>query len=332
MNERYGRDYDDDDYGSDDWDERRGWSERANRQRDIARAGENRERGYPGRSYGQQGYGQGYGQQGYGQQGYGQQGYSGYGQQGSGDRFGGYEQQRAQYGQGGQYGHSDRYGQRGQGGQFGGGQSWQGGQPWQGGQQPAQRGQSGQSYGAQYGQGWSGGRHASYPSDRFSSERSFDRPNPSTWSQGSNWSSGRSYGELGSESASLRREGSYFGKGPKGYTRSDDRIREDVCDRLSDDDEVDASDITVTVKGGEVTLEGTVLDRRSKHRAEDIAESVGGVKDVHNSLRTQKGFFQEMGDRVTGRDESAQHGHTGSGTRNSGSSTQGGSNATNARS
>jgi hypothetical protein len=30
--------------------------------------------------------------------------------------------------------------------------------------------------------------------------------------------------------------GGFFGKGPKGYTRSGDRIREDVCDRLSYDD------------------------------------------------------------------------------------------------
>src|SRR4029077_3266456 len=36
--------------------------------------------------------------------------------------------------------------------------------------------------------------------------------------------------------------GRYYGKGPKGYVRSDDRIRDDVCDRLSDDDDVDASE------------------------------------------------------------------------------------------
>jgi Flp pilus assembly secretin CpaC len=90
-----------------------------------------------------------------------------------------------------------------------------------------------------------------------------------------------------------------------------------VCDRLSADDEVDASDITVTVKAGEVTLEGTVPDRRSKHRAEDIADAVSGVKDVHNSLRAQKGILQEIGDRISG-NETEQHGHSGSGTRNSG--------------
>jgi hypothetical protein len=110
---------------------------------------------------------------------------------------------------------------------------------------------------------------------------------------------------------------SQFGRGPKGYTRSDERIREDICDRLSDDDEVDARDITVTVKNAEVVLEGSVSDRRSKHRAEDIAESVSGVKDVSNHLKARKGLFQELGDKLSGDDDAEHHGHRGTGTRNS---------------
>jgi hypothetical protein len=105
-----------------------------------------------------------------------------------------------------------------------------------------------------------------------------------------------------------------YGKGPKGYVRSDERIREDVCDRLSDDDELDASDITVNVTAGEVRLEGTVLDRHSKHRAEDVAEAVSGVRDVTNNLRTRKGFLQEIGDKLSGDDKSEHRGHSGSGT------------------
>src|SRR5690606_23118505 len=71
--------------------------------------------------------------------------------------------------------------------------------------------------------------------------------------------------------------GTYVGRGPKGYRRSDERITEDVCDRLTDDPMVDASDITVQVRDGEVTLTGTVEDRRQKRRAEDIVEDVPGV-------------------------------------------------------
>jgi hypothetical protein len=110
------------------------------------------------------------------------------------------------------------------------------------------------------------------------------------------------------------RRGGFAGKGPRGYARSDDRMREDVCERLSQDDEVDASDVTVTVVKGEVTLEGTVPDRHSKRRAEDIAESVAGVTDVHNRLRANKGFVEEMSDKLMGR--ANESGHTGSGTRN----------------
>jgi hypothetical protein len=81
---------------------------------------------------------------------------------------------------------------------------------------------------------------------------------------------------------------SHYGRGPKGYTRSDDRIREDVSDRLTDDWVVDASDIEVRVANGEVTLAGTVDSRRAKRRAEDCAENVSGVRNVQNNLRVRQ--------------------------------------------
>ena len=93
---------------------------------------------------------------------------------------------------------------------------------------------------------------------------------------------------LGDEDAKRRlqqKEGPHRGKGPKGYQRSEERIKEDVCERLSDDALLDASDITVEVDGAEVTLSGTVDSRQDKRRAEDIAAAVSGVADVHNQLR-----------------------------------------------
>ncbi len=80
-------------------------------------------------------------------------------------------------------------------------------------------------------------------------------------------------------------QGRYRGRGPRGYRRSDERIREDVNDRLTDDPWVDATDIEVGVAGGEVTLAGLVEDRATRRRAEDIAESVSGVTLVQNNLR-----------------------------------------------
>lgn len=85
----------------------------------------------------------------------------------------------------------------------------------------------------------------------------------------------------------MMRGGEHRGRGPKNYTRSDDRIREDVNDRLSDDAWLDASEIDVQVSSGEVTLTGTVNAREDKRRAEDLAEQVSGVKHVQNSLRVQ---------------------------------------------
>ncbi|MFB9991376.1 BON domain-containing protein [Deinococcus oregonensis] len=82
---------------------------------------------------------------------------------------------------------------------------------------------------------------------------------------------------------------SHRGKGPKGYQRNDDRIREEVNDALEDDHGVDASNIEVQVQGGEVTLTGTVTDRQQKRRAEEAIEHLRGVRDVHNQLRMAQG-------------------------------------------
>ncbi|HEX9160933.1 MAG TPA: BON domain-containing protein [Thermoanaerobaculia bacterium] len=81
---------------------------------------------------------------------------------------------------------------------------------------------------------------------------------------------------------------SFRGRGPKNYQRSDERIREDVCELLSLDDFVDATEIEVNVSSATVTLTGTVQDRREKRRAEDIVESVTGVKDVQNQIRVPR--------------------------------------------
>ena len=79
--------------------------------------------------------------------------------------------------------------------------------------------------------------------------------------------------------------GGHRGRGPRGYTRSDERILEEVSERLCDDPIVDASDIDVRCEGGCVVLEGRVPTRWMKHRAEDIADAVSGVKDVDNRVR-----------------------------------------------
>lgn len=62
----------------------------------------------------------------------------------------------------------------------------------------------------------------------------------------------RSQYESSQEYQGLQRNaqrGPHAGRGPKGYQRSDERIREDVCDRLTEHPAIDASEIEVEVKG-----------------------------------------------------------------------------------
>jgi len=120
-----------------------------------------------------------------------------------------------------------------------------------------------------------------------------------------------------------RREGNYRGRGPKNYTRSSDRIKEDVSDRLSDAWDIDASDIDVEINGNEVTLTGTVPSKQQKRRAEDIAESVSGVNNVQNNLRVKQHEFNQS--RDWGNDRGYSSGGTYSGSNISSGSTSSGS-------
>jgi osmotically-inducible protein OsmY len=104
---------------------------------------------------------------------------------------------------------------------------------------------------------------------------------------------------LGDEEATRRRrmdqlgQHQYRGRGPKNYTRSAERIREDVNDRLTDDWRVDASDIEVQIEGTEVTLTGSVPNRFQRRLAEDVAEEVSGVTHVQNNLRVKDQWQNE---------------------------------------
>lgn len=172
-----------------------------------------------------------------------------------------------------------------------------------------------------YGSNINSGGYLNYGSERGSNDRGRDEFNRSNF-EGRNFSRGggnfgggnygsdrnrREYGGaergwwdktsdevsswFGDDDAERRRQwdrqrsGQHRGKGPKGYSRSDDRIKEDISDKLSDDVFIDATEIEVTVNQGEVTLTGTVSERSEKRRAEDIAEEVSGVTNVENRIR-----------------------------------------------
>jgi hypothetical protein len=84
-------------------------------------------------------------------------------------------------------------------------------------------------------------------------------------------------------------QGPHSGRGPQGWQRSDDRIREDVNEALSQHGWLDATNVNVDVHNGMVTLTGTVENRYAKRMAEDALENISGVSDVQNNLRVQMG-------------------------------------------
>jgi osmotically-inducible protein OsmY len=151
------------------------------------------------------------------------------------------------------------------------------------------------SFGAQEGN--------SYINDRshegYSDSRELYRPSFDDSSRSSSPFSGGGYSSQnpsqqwgssmnGADQSRSRSEGSYGGRGPKGFKRSDDRIKEEVCEMLTRDHSIDAQDIDVEVSEGEVTLTGSVPDRRMKHLAEDCVERALGVKDVTNNIRVKR--------------------------------------------
>lgn len=65
--------------------------------------------------------------------------------------------------------------------------------------------------------------------------------------------------------------------------RPDEQIREDVYGALSLRG-IDMSDVSIQVKAGCVTLDGSVSDVHMKQRIEDIASTCAGVQRIDNNL------------------------------------------------
>ncbi|MCW5836516.1 MAG: BON domain-containing protein, partial [Labilithrix sp.] len=82
--------------------------------------------------------------------------------------------------------------------------------------------------------------------------------------------------------------GPHYGRGPKGYKRPDERIREEVCEVISRQGFIDATDVEVIVESGVVRLVGSVGQRREKRGLEQLIERVHGVEEVRNELRLNR--------------------------------------------
>ena len=77
--------------------------------------------------------------------------------------------------------------------------------------------------------------------------------------------------------------------GPKNYARSDERIRELICERLTQDMSIDVSEVGVDVQGARVSLSGTVPERQMKHAIEDVVDNCWGVQDIENNIHVRSG-------------------------------------------
>ncbi|HEY8506948.1 MAG TPA: BON domain-containing protein [Steroidobacteraceae bacterium] len=301
---------------------------------------------------GQYGQGQGYGPRGYGQSPYTESQFDqtrGYGPQ-YGQRYG--QQYGQQYGQpqdwsrgrGEQYGDEERsytsYNPRHASGGYG---EWR---------------PPGESYGGygstgDYGFGSQGqGRFRDSPGLRYFGtgsyssggagfaggygEQRFNAPYSEGGMQGGGWPRGTpqyGYGGYGGRYGQEQREhkpgllSRMFRRGPKNYQRSDERLREDICERLINAADIDSSEVSITVSSGKVTLEGTVPERYMKHAIEDLVDACPGVQDIDNRIRvvTQREWGQS--ESGSGSEESRAGGATSS-SMSAGATSSGGSTTT----
>lgn len=255
----------------------------------IGRGGERYQGGSEGSNRGQSGRDYGRSLGGRANEGYDEDDFSG--------SWSGGERETSRYGGSSGYGAGQgdrgqqRWGsQRGSQGSYGGGLRGQGGMGYGG--QSSGRGQEfggGRVY--EGGQDFGGARGGSLQGDGGTGE-----PDEMRWGRQQGLYGSSEYG--GYISSQRSQHDSHAGKGPKGWRRSDERVREEVNEALARHPEIDASEIEVRVQNGEVTLTGSVTDRRAKRIAEDIAEGVFGASDVQNQLKVER---SKGGDReVTG--------------------------------
>lgn len=94
-----------------------------------------------------------------------------------------------------------------------------------------------------------------------------------------------------------RNDKSYYGKGPKGWKLSDEKLREKVCEVLLHSHEVDASEMEVKVEEACVYLSGNISSKGMKNVAEDLVGSIPGVEDVFTRLKIKNTSNFQLGAR-----------------------------------
>jgi hypothetical protein len=65
------------------------------------------------------------------------------------------------------------------------------------------------------------------------------------------------------------------------------RVRDEICDRFTENAYLDPRDVDVEVHGGRVMLSGSVGSKAQRSLAEYLARAVPGVADVRNRLQVK---------------------------------------------
>jgi hypothetical protein len=90
---------------------------------------------------------------------------------------------------------------------------------------------------------------------------------------------------------------------PRAEDSSDERIREEIRQRLMLHTDFDATDIDVSIKDDTVILTGMVEDQEAKRLAEYVAEDVLGERKLENRLKVRHGFWSTIiGERAVERE------------------------------
>jgi len=100
-----------------------------------------------------------------------------------------------------------------------------------------------------------------------------DRPHAGNWARRDDYS------------GSYETYPDYSGIAPRSYQRSDESLLEAISEALTWSPDVDATDITIAVKNGDVILSGTVPDRTMIYIVDELLEEIYGIKNIDNHIK-----------------------------------------------
>lgn len=108
-----------------------------------------------------------------------------------------------------------------------------------------------------------------------------------------------SHFEIGQEDPGIQRpavpyqfsvDRQHAGKGPRGYTKRDQAILEEICEELTRDSHIDASQLSVQVVDGVVILSGEIESLEAKDRIMGIVSEVHGISQFVNEMRVSDAY------------------------------------------